>query len=169
MHIEGGGYKMKKSVVFLDIDGVLFHSRCDYDMTPGLTTRRYILDKACVEQLNRITKVMGADIVISSSWRKCKDFKALVDYLYSQGIEAKIIGRTGSVSSGDRGEEILDWLGATGREIVNGNYLVIDDDSFDIKNYIQKDKFFHVSGGWVRGGMTKKMVDRFFKLHGIEG
>lgn len=158
-----------KSLIFLDIDGVM-NSRRNYqeydaectklgpDAQEGWLSRpmgplaHLLFDKAAVECLNRVTRVTGAQVVLSSSWRRLyqrhwDQFLALAKRV---GIEAEVIGSTPTdqiklpvdtaldTVSGDlrrpplshrqqRGDEIAYWLENSGEQ--EARVLVLDDDS----------------------------------------
>lgn len=135
-------------VVFLDIDGVLctIRSFARTDRVP-MPKEVYLpfrgdywdrLDEDCVSRLNRVTDGTGAKIVISSSWRlmcqNANQFKILADYLTSEGITAKIIGRTPSHAKlseprgiGGRGAEIQEWLDTDGKKMGVTSFVIFDD------------------------------------------
>lgn len=148
-----------KPVVFLDIDGVLYHAGegCEYDPPAGVHTyyECFRFDKSCIEQLNRLTDAMDAEIVISSTWRLHDPFGDLVRFLRGQGVKARIIGRTPRLPGEVRGLEILNWLKGQDRD-----YVVIDDDD-DITPHVPKEKFIHTLGGFHEGGLKKEHIDKF--------
>lgn len=75
------------------------------------------------------------------------------------------MGKTGFISGyAVRGLEIKEWLGKH-REIED--YVVVDDDAFDIVNEIPKDKFIHVKDGWYRGGLTRAQVENYLIAGGF--
>lgn len=160
-----------KSIVFLDIDGVMNCRRnyLEYDQEAqklpqeergGWFSRvegnlaHLLFDKDAVERLNRITRVTGAQIVLSSSWRRLyerhwSDFLALAKRV---GIEAEVLGHTTTdqvkqpvdtsldTTSGElrrpplsfrqqRGDEIAHWLENNLDEDREAHVLVLDDDS----------------------------------------
>jgi len=123
-------------IVFLDLDGVLVtemslsrpmvcllpsgqlrevlntQDRWIYAIPDDSSERLYHqLDRGCVEQLNRLTEMSGANIVVSSSWRIGSDerFQQLVQYLGVCGIKGRILGRTPERGQ-TRGQEIARWL-----------------------------------------------------------
>jgi len=102
-------------IIFLDIDGVL-NTRED------LKNNVLINDKL-VEKLKEAIKETEAKIVISSSWGE-----KVICELVSRGISPDdIIGVTPR-NKRFRGEQIKDWLD----EHDYKNYIVIDDEPFDI-------------------------------------
>lgn len=111
-----------KPIVFLDIDGVI----------TTMVTKYRTGDPACVAQLNRITEVTGAAIVVSSTWRHAENIKEI---LAGWGITSEVIGITPALNrwseSGiyigvERGNEIAKWLADNPND---GCLLILDDDS----------------------------------------
>lgn len=115
-------------VLFLDIDGVLnsrnYIKRKDVDFdNPSLQ-----IDPDAVVRLNAITKLAGAVIVLTSTWRLAFDMPSqlarMQECLASYNITASIIDRTGVQDSGRR-YEIQEWLDMNpGVE----SYVILDDE-----------------------------------------
>lgn len=137
--LAGAGCEVK-SVVFLDIDGVL-NTPEDYakwsasdPQTLGPSDRaEYLFNPGLVERLNRITDATGAAIVVSSSWRfyYCGgpvgyQFEALISLFRKVGIKAPVVGPTPPTnhSRWDAIEEWIDNHDALGHL----RYAVLDDD-----------------------------------------
>jgi predicted TIM-barrel fold metal-dependent hydrolase len=104
-----------RRVIFLDIDGVL---------APIRQWDRYgDLEPACIEVLNEIVAV-GADVVVSSTWRYGKTVAELQAMLDAGGFIGRVIDKTPIGTSGaDRGDEISAWLA----KHAVGGYVIIDD------------------------------------------
>lgn len=120
-------------VVFLDIDGVLNSGKHFMDMEgePRSHGRlgdeqyaKYMLDPEAVARLNRIFDATKAVAVISSSWRIAHSLPAISWMLRYRGFTGKVIGAT-PVSSGQRGDEIQEWLDLVPVE----SFVILDDDS----------------------------------------
>src|SRR5947199_9393545 len=95
--------RVTRRVIFLDIDGVL---------APIRRWDRYgDLDPACIRVLNDIVARVGADIVVSSTWRYGKTVAELQAMLAAQGFAGRVVDvtPTGAPGSG-RGAEIAAWL-----------------------------------------------------------
>lgn len=123
------------NIVFLDIDGVLrthesdcFWSQKLGEPIPELHKRHFSPD--ALENLNYITLLTGAKIVVTSTWRLFYTLTELKSLFRSRGFRGDIIGITGSCDT--RGEEIVEWL----NEHRIDNFVVIDDNIKDIVNRI---------------------------------
>lgn len=81
-----------QKVIFLDIDGVL----CNLEQwKTHLPDNEHPFDPICVERLNRIIEKTGAEIVISSSWRR-NNIDWIRKIFITRGFKypEKIIGET---------------------------------------------------------------------------
>jgi Swiss Army Knife RNA repair-like protein len=105
-----------RRVIFLDIDGVL---------APIRQWDRYgDLDRACVAVLNEIVARVGAEIVVSSTWRYGKTAAELQQMLAAAGFAGRVVDVTPTGAPGaSRGDEISAWLA---EHDVSG-YVIIDD------------------------------------------
>ncbi len=95
-------------VIFLDIDGVLNNQEVSIRKKDEGCR---VWDEKCVNRLNRITDETGAKIVISSTWRRSKDFYSII--VNEMGITGEIIGKTIDyllTPNTKRGDEIEEWL-----------------------------------------------------------
>jgi len=103
-------------VVFLDIDGVL---------APVVERYRYgDFDRDCVQVLNEIVSVSGADVVVSSSLRFGKTVAQMQQALEDYGFSGRIISKTSTQLVGySRGEEISAWL----HEHAVDGFVILDD------------------------------------------
>jgi len=142
-------------IIFLDIDGVLVHSNSQ------LISQRFIkFDPKCVAVLNSFCKKHKAKIVMSSTWRILKNQAQLKRLLKKEGVEAKLIGSTDWGVYTDRGKEIQQWIK---NNDYNGDYVIIDDEIFDIKDFISKEKIIHVEHGFEQGGLKQEHIDEWEK------
>jgi hypothetical protein len=145
-------------IVFLDIDGVLVH----LTYNPSKRKLRQDLDPKCVEVLNRLTKETNAKIVVSSAWRHFHSPNELRDILEEAGVQAEVVGTTPPFvdlkdpANSDRGEEILKWIQDNN---YIGDYVVIDDDVYDIEPHIEESHIIYVSGGWLNGGLQEEHIE----------
>lgn len=129
-----------KKVIFLDIDGVLNSFRSVYahngyplDFSPKDLKK---FDWVAVGLVKKIAEISGADIVLSSSWRKFFTTKEIED-----GLGIKIVGKTPDFWGSFRGDEIKAWLKANPDYTC---YCIIDDDSDMLPE--QASYFVHTSG-----------------------
>lgn len=76
-------------VIFLDIDGVLNNEGSIRSLGTNIK-----LDPANIQQLNRITDVTGARLVVSSNWREGNPLWVMQAVLGQQGVIGDIIGMT---------------------------------------------------------------------------
>ena len=146
-------------IIFLDIDGVLVTARsmriARELRTPGpLTNLNKCFDEDCVNVLNRFIKASGAKVVISSTWRIGQTIVSMQDIMNENKIKCEVVGLTGFDKDGIRGLEICEWLRSN--EGKWSDYLVIDDDSKDIVDYIPTGKFVHVSNGLMGYGLQEE-------------
>jgi hypothetical protein len=132
-----------RPIVFLDIDGVL-NTSVDYSAYNSERKARgvrfgdlhdrsveLLFNPGLVANLNVLTDVKSADIVVSSSWRLHYDgtsenptFEDLVSLFRRVGIAAPVLGPT-PVETYERGRAIYQWLKANRP---NGTKMVILDD-----------------------------------------
>jgi DNA-binding LacI/PurR family transcriptional regulator len=110
-----------RQIIFLDIDGVLVTERTEHI----LIDRFAAFDADCVRELNRITAITRAQIVLSSSWRQGETIASMTEYMRSQGVNGNLIGFTKLHDDGDRRREILEWLGQQSRSV---SFVILDDE-----------------------------------------
>jgi hypothetical protein len=124
-------------IIFLDIDGVLNSRQYITHMSDLFDDPKHQIDPACVVRLNTITDTVGANIVVSSTWRKAfHSVYQLQECIASYGITGKVVGMTPDfvaqqpsglyVAYGHRGGEITAWMNDN---LGVDNYIVIDDES----------------------------------------
>lgn len=117
-------------ILFLDIDGVLKRYTGTKDPNPIDGLDDFVPE--AVEALNELIRVLGAQIVIISSWRIGKTTETLQDILEIRGVEGKVIGKTNYLYSAEgRGQEIREWMEENG---FPENFLILDDDMTSIDN-----------------------------------
>lgn len=134
-----------RKIIFLDIDGVLATPECLKDGMWGLVPARQ-------EQFKKLIEATGAEIVLSSSWRKW-DLESTIEYMKQEGFWYwdKIIGvtirayqyidQTKKIHlSIPRGVEIQQWIDTNvhsdnGKNFsrkklgVDYQYIILDDDT----------------------------------------
>lgn len=142
---------MKKNFyIFLDIDGVLNDlAFIKENLDKKNSSIIKIFNPKSVDALNyllnTLTTCYNVNLVISSSWRINMD--ETVSVLKSNKIllDEISISSTGFISPNKRGLEILEYL--NDKQDIN-NYVIIDDEDFDFKEYfpsskIIKTNFYH--------------------------
>ena len=118
-------------VIFLDIDGVLVTRnsiKYQYINFPDETSIRF--SKKAAKNLNKLIRLTGAKIVISSTWRLFHSLEELQKIFVKQQIKGQIISTT-SIDKATveedipRGQKIADWL-VQNHDVKQ--YVIIDDD-----------------------------------------
>jgi hypothetical protein len=122
-----------RSVIFLDVDGVLVTRRS----LASRAKQKMVVNAGCVSALNSMTSETGAVLVLSSSWRFCgeSEMRAI---LALWGVTGEMIGITpdltrepqepGGLYLGvPRRDEIGAWIADNGKS--GDRYVIIDDDS----------------------------------------
>lgn len=147
-------------IIFLDIDGVLVTR--ESMMRKQRLNGHCTFDEKAVTQLNRITDMTGAVIVMSSTWRTF--FKTVSDIrklLKERGVTGKLIDRTKDLGGFERGKEIKHWL--LNRLFNENRYdvsgiVILDDDSdmLDMMPWLVKTN--------MTGGLTESKADEAIKM-----
>ena len=115
-----------KNLIFLDIHGVLItdikidkngDSECDSGWNDG-----------AIKNLNELTNLTNAKIVIISDCKNRVKFKRLVNMLKKAGISGDIIDKTIQIHKTLRKEQIDNWFNLNGEP---KNWVVIDDKVYD--------------------------------------
>lgn len=145
-------------IIFLDIDGVLN----GYNLFVHLKTRMICKNRKLRKYINIfsvqvikifilfiIVRLSGAKVVLTSSWRggywkvpyyrmtsRCKKLYRLFKIFFID-----VIGITTFIYK-DRGEQIIDYINDNNIT----SYVVIDDEMFDIKEYIHNDRLICTKG-----------------------
>jgi hypothetical protein len=159
---------MAEKVIFLDVDGVLVHTRT---VGKGIGKERLWrhlakIDPRCMKRLARIIEETGASVVVSSTWRLGQhQMDALRKAFRMAGApdrRSTIIGVTGVRNVGKgiiledpRTQEISDWLSENGPV---EKYVVIDDTP--IHGHPQ----VHVKGGFHNQGLLDSHVEEAIAL-----
>jgi len=100
-----------------------------------------------------LTDKFNADIVVSSCWRRDKKIKSI---LKKAGVTAQVIGITPTLHlTGNRGEEINAWIKDNN---YIGDYLIIDDDIFDITPFVPMEKIIYTKDGLPENGLTMEHI-----------
>ena len=127
--------KRVMKIVFLDIDGVLnsvdwYIRRKAMEEQLGAMPRRHReIDPAAVERLNRLLEATGAEVVISSTWRRLHSLREIEEYLRACGYHGPRLLDDTPVLCTLRGLEIQDWLDHARDDITPDDIVILDDDS----------------------------------------
>lgn len=141
-------------ILFLDFDGVMnggvssedFHAMRAAAKVKDLdTVARIGLDPALVERVDRICRVTGASIVISTGWRSSFTDDELVTMLRMRGLTAEVIGSTPQIGPERMSEyppttrtrEIKAWLSQHAGVM---RWLAIDDMALRLEHAVQTDE-----------------------------
>lgn len=127
--VAGKGGEVKRSIVFLDIDGVLVNRRSLRERSGS----KAVADPACVQALNDIAVPTESCIVLSSSWRFCglEEMRRILQYW---GVWSSPIGMTPDLTTQEpsgiyvaapRHREIRQWMEENGTP---ERFVILDDD-----------------------------------------
>lgn len=134
---------MKKTVIFLDIDGVLNRPE-----TPNKISGHKGVESSLIWKLREIVKFLDADIVLSSSWKHYWDKSLINDGVDNwKGRSPKRFGRYLNIRLGKYGLKIADkteeihWA-YRADEILNylkehpeiERFIILDDEDFQWKD-----------------------------------
>lgn len=118
-------------VIFLDIDGVLVtRNSIKYQYLNYPDRTEIIFSRRAVKNLNKLSRLTKAKIVITSTWRLFHSIDELRAIFKKQGIKGEIISTTSvekPLTEEDipRGQKITDWLKL---HPDTKRYVIIDDD-----------------------------------------
>lgn len=159
-------------VIFLDIDGVLNNLTSMYLATlghhPAGNIAMMTMDAGCVLLFKHLVVKTGAKFVVTSTWRRnskensTEVFNALRWCGFDNAMD-HCAGITIRLDNGNRGMEIDHWLKIKSHEFGEiENYVILDDDSFDI----------HQGNNLVKTvgeiGLTVKDLEKAFEILGEE-
>ena len=117
---------MTAPVIFLDIDGPMIPGRAYALRTQ--TRRPPPFDPIAVAMVSRLCQESGAEIVISSTWRKRRSRDEMTDVLRQNGLGDVALHEdwgTPVLDSQTRGQQITAWL--RNHPMVE-RYVALDDD-----------------------------------------
>lgn len=137
-----------KSILFLDIDGVL-NSESWYRRRPdkGKWSEANEIDPEALWLLQAVVAMSRCEIVISSSWRigrSLEDFHRLLPGL-------PVVGMTPVLSTGkNRGDEVMKWIEDNA---FGGKWCVVDDstDFYDHQPRVRTDWKIGLTPGLAEG------------------
>ncbi|MDZ7658258.1 HAD domain-containing protein [Fodinibius sp.] len=153
---------MVKSIIFLDIDGVLntIHHLKRQKIKSGKATNK-IWDPTACKHISMLCEHYDAGIVITSSWRHEYNIEQLKDFFASNKIPSKFIKDVTSSYAPQqdrnnycRGHEIQHWLQNNSTDITS--YIIIDDEAQFLET--QQDHLVRVNK--EKGFATKEAVTR---------
>lgn len=151
-------------VIFLDIDGVLntirAHKKAEQEHAERVSLPRSSKirwDADCIQNLNELIRITGAQIVFSSCWRsgyeQGKENKAIrrAEQLFrEQGIVGRVIGVTDDKlffnGKHRRGEEIREWF-KRHKNLKIKRYVILDDDN----DFFKYQLYHHVKTNYEEG------------------
>lgn len=133
------------NLIFLDIDGVLIsvNDRINIVKSGGKTAPEIIqFDSEKMHRLNRIVNSTNSLIILTSTWRMfSKDSECYINLINNfNRFGLSIYDHTPIHPDRTRGIEIcmyLDQYIIDNNMINYPNYIVIDDDTYDIKDYVE--------------------------------
>lgn len=147
-------------IIFLDIDGVLNSEEWLYKRNDNET-----INPEQVKLLKEIMDKTGAEIVLSSTWRKLSGRHPLYTYLVESlkkfGLEIK--SHTPSIG-GDRSKEIKKWID---KHEINGKikFVILDDFTiFSYQMYGLSDYLVQTSYYGENGGLQRWHVEKAVKI-----
>jgi polyphosphate kinase len=118
--------KKQKYIIFLDLHGVLITDiRKDEN---GEHDCNYGWDADAISNLNQLTDLTGAGIVILSSCKDRVKFKELINNMRKAGVTGNIVGKTIKIDKHLRAEQIENWFEHHNKPL---NFLIIDDLLYD--------------------------------------
>lgn len=139
--------------IFLDMDGVVNNTSSYNIITLPIKSddNRYYsstyVSAECVAPFIKLLEYCNKnsiDIVISSTWRlgtTVRYFNEWLNTYFGRHKLPKISGFTPRNYENHRGNEILQYV----KENDIDNFIVIDDDIFDINDVIENDKIFYIN------------------------
>lgn len=150
-------------VIFLDFDGVL-NSEASFRMEIRRKNNR-VSDTLNAVACSNLQYILEQDsdikLVISSTWRLIHTLVELQNILNRYGVEAaRVIGKTPSVMSGDRGHEIKMWIENNPNVT---KFVVLDDDS-DAGGAVVDNKLGHFFQTTAEDGLLFKQAKQIARL-----
>lgn len=155
--------------IFLDVDGVLNNIR-HYKKQHKKYGGRFIcksmpFNPRSLRNLQRIVKHTKANIILTSSWRRSKECRTVLDArLAEYGLKIHDITE---FIDGDRGREIACYINSKEIGLVfdGSRIIIIDDEIKDIKRHF--DKGYIVKTNPNKGLTLFKTIEALWKLRTI--
>mmetsp|Transcript_6787 Transcript_6787/g.20600 ORF Transcript_6787/g.20600 Transcript_6787/m.20600 type:complete len:240 (-) Transcript_6787:101-820(-) len=155
-----GDSSRKQKIIFLDVDGVLHPAE----------RRERFFEKYSMECLRNIVVATGAQVVLSSNWRRSKIARRRVQKELSR-INVELISYTRDLKRETivaRVKEILHWLDGMGP---CQSWVAIDDmnlvDGFFVPPHIRRRMDRHFVRTDPRAGLTRKNVEEAIHILGL--
>lgn len=121
----------RRRILFLDLDGVCNSApfiAANFAVFKQPQQKTYMiiehLDVDAIKRINQITDTTGAEIVISSAWRKAYPLPRLIEILKQKGLTGSVVGDTPILYTA-RGLEIQAWMDANNLQAED--IAIIDD------------------------------------------
>lgn len=167
--------------MFLDFDGVLTTSgtykrwrKAGGDLIRNRHFKLELLfDPHCVEYAQQLCDMVGAEVVLSTSWRTEHDLDDLKALLRQVGFTAPVIDKTPEVYPKKmsqhiiRGDEIAKWIEDYETQFridIPKEEIIILEDAEDVSPY--KDRQVRTSFSGTRAGFQKKHLHVGLRLAG---
>ena len=145
-----------KYVIFLDVDGVLnntnyttkYYDKYGKDAYFRVVNEDFdLFDPKSLKYIRKLVDTFGSEllIVISSTWRRnLRAYNKVIDKIMD-GTNAYnvLIDRTEVRADAIRGLEIRDYLENNSDILEDANFVIIDDDDFDIIDYKDVPDYSH--------------------------
>ena len=162
-----------KTIIFLDIDGVLNTEQWHLNEGQNAPQDQYgdAFDPEAVANLALIIAETGAEIVLSSTW-KCFGLDGIKEMWKDRGLPGKVVGITPNTISDEillkvnleeveagflKGYEIKEWLSKDGEQVQN--YAIID----DVEGFLPEQKS-HLVLVNATFGLRKKDAEKTIKV-----
>lgn len=153
--------------IFLDIDGVLNHREW-WKQQKSMPTLEVgeppelieWIDPLTVARMNRITESTGAQIVVSSTWRRnWRSIREMAEAFDRAGFTGDVVGWTDFDTNGKgRGDLIRSWMKDNSLSITD--VWIIDDTSFDITGPDLRSRFSVIDSNV---GLTDPITERIIR------
>lgn len=103
-----------KCVIFLDFDGVMdteaYDSYLVQNNMPNVDEYGPVFDPECVNTLETILNAIGAQFVVSSTWKEFMTLEEIREMWKKRNLPGYILDVTPNVNPHFRGDEINAWL-----------------------------------------------------------
>lgn len=158
-------------VIFLDVGGVLVHEGTIHNRIPGepwhsVFAYAATVDLDCVRRVLRIVEATGAQIVVSSDWRRNNaQSSALKRAFIDAGMDRRayrdlVIGSTPHLDGKTRAHEVAAWLA---NHPAVTHYLVLDD------QVVEGHQQLSDRPSSFTGGLQEAHVEEAIRLLGVSG